>query len=367
MNKASKVQKKSLFPFAAYHLGLAAVLLLMILNKIFNGPSRSARNALTMTLLEPSGTKWIPPLFLGKKTVEQIRNSGKNKAVDTADKLTAVSEFETACNVISADIDWDLYPDGIKIESYKGRTYNAHIMLVKDPSRLYLALSSYHGFSESLPGKRLHIMMEEEKAAAGVNAGAFNDDGSAGSHVGSVPAGLIIHEGRVCSNVHKELVPEQGFGGFDKNHVLVVSSDMSEEKALKEGILEGCEFGPVLIKNNVINRSVYSGSSGYNPRTALGQRADGTVILLCVDGRQAGSFGATYRDLTDIMTAYGACSAINMDGGSSSAMFYRDESGIYGERGQIRIINSYSVMQTIPRRMPTFWMVKPLRGESDDQ
>ncbi len=367
MSKSSKTQKKSVIPFVAYNLGLALALIVMILNKIFNGSSRSARNALTMTLLEPSGTKWIPPLFLGRKTVEEIRNAGKNKTSENADMLASVSEYEKNFNVISADIDWSLYPDGIKIEKYRGRTYDAHIMFVNDPSRLYLALSSYNGFSESLPGKRLHIMMDEENASAGVNAGAFNDDGSAGSHVGSVPAGLIIHEGKVYSNVHKELVPEQGFCGFNKNHVLVVSSDMSEEEALVESILEGCEFGPVLIKNNKINHSIYSGNSGYNPRTAIGQRADGTVILLCVDGRQAGSFGATYKDLIDIMTAYGACNAFNLDGGSSSAMFYRDESGIYGERGQVRMLSSYSVMQTIPRRMPTFWMVKPLKGECNDK
>ena len=339
----------------------------MMLNKIFNGPSRSAKNALTMTLLEPSATKWIPPLFLGKKAVDRIRKAGINKTANISDSLNTIDEFNNNYKLISADIDWNLYPDGIKIEKYKGRTYDAHIMLVNDPARLYLALSSYSGFSESVPGKRLHIMMEEEKASAGINAGAFNDDGSAGAHVGSIPAGLIIHEGKVYSNTLKEMVPEQGFCGFNKDHILIVASNMSEEEALEKNILEGCEFGPILIQNNKINHSVYSGNSGYNPRTAIGQRKDGTVILLCVDGRQAGSFGATYKDLIDIMTAYGAYNALNLDGGSSSAMFYRDETGLYGERGHIEMISSYSVMQSIPRRMPTFWMVKPLKGECHDK
>lgn len=352
--------------FGAFFLGLNTALIALVLNKVFHGPSRSARNALTMTLLEPSATKWIPPLFLGKQMTEQIRSAGIRKAAGIGEMPDGASEFGREEKVISSDIDWSLYSDGIRIEEYKGRTYNAHIMLVKDPSRLYLALSSYSGFSESLPGKRLHIMMKEEGASAGINAGAFNDDGTAGPHVGAVPAGLIIHEGKICSDCNKEMVPEHGFCGFNKEHKLVAASSMSAEEAKQQGIQEGCEFGPVLIRDKKINSAVYAGNSGYNPRTAIGQRPDGTVILLCVDGRQAGSLGATYKDLTDIMTAYGACNAVNLDGGSSTAMFYHDENGKYGERGQIRMISSYSVMQSIPRRMPTFWMVRPTKGGAYD-
>ena len=64
-------------------------------------------------------------------------------------------------------------------------------------------------------------------------------------------------------------------------------------------------------------------SSGANPRTAIGQKADGTVLLLVTDGRGAGGhLGATARDLISIMQEYGAVNAANLDGGSSSAMYY---------------------------------------------
>ena len=63
--------------------------------------------------------------------------------------------------------------------------------------------------------------------------------------------------------------------------------------------------------------------SGANPRTAIGQRADGTVLLLVTDGRGAnGHLGATAADLIDIMEEYGAVNAANIDGGSSSSMYY---------------------------------------------
>ena len=63
--------------------------------------------------------------------------------------------------------------------------------------------------------------------------------------------------------------------------------------------------------------------SGANPRTAIGQRADGTVLMLVTDGRgAAGHLGATAQDLISIMQEYGAVNAANLDGGSSSAMYY---------------------------------------------
>lgn len=355
MIQNEKRSKKNLKLFL-FDSGLLALLGLSVIYKVFHGPSRSARNALTMTLLEPSATKWIPYVFLGKETVEQIRNEGKRNLRYTTDTEIPITFPD---NTKDCD-EWISCPDGIRIEEYKGKTYNAHIMLVRDPSRLYLGLSSYSGFRESVPGKRLHLAIEEEKASAAVNAGAFNDDGTGEAYVGSVPAGLTIHGGKVVSDVNREMVPEQGFCGFNKDYKLIVASEMSAAEATRQNITEGCEFGPVLICNGEINQDAYAGHSGYNPRTAIGQRPDGTVILVCADGRQAGSIGATYKDLIDIMTGYGAVDACNLDGGSSTVMFYRDECGKYGEAGNVKMINSYSVMQSIPRRMPTFWMVKPL-------
>ena len=134
---------------------------------------------------------------------------------------------------------------------------------------------------------------------------------------------------------------------------------MTVDQANALGIRDGCEFGPVLIMNGEINDVAYNSNSGYNPRTAIGQRADGTVIFVCVDGRQPGSVGGTYHDVIDIMVEYGAVNACNMDGGSSSVMLYRDTYGRYGEAGKVQMINSYSLLQAEPRKMPDFWMVRP--------
>ena len=102
----------------------------------------------------------------------------------------------------------------------------------------------------------------------------------------------------------------------------------------------------------------YNNNSGWNPRTAIGQRADGAVIFVCIDGRQVGSPGGTYADIINIMQEYGAVNACNMDGGSSSVMMYRDTLGKLGTAGEVTMVNNYSLLQSEPRRMPNFWMIR---------
>ena len=82
------------------------------------------------------------------------------------------------------------------------------------------------------------------------------------------------------------------------------------------------------------------------------------MIFVCIDGRQAGSLGGTYADIIDIMVEFGAVNACNMDGGSSSVMMYRDSRGLFGDAGQVQMINNYSLLQSQPRKMPNFWMVR---------
>ena len=329
--------------------------LVLTLNMIFNGPSESARVVLTMSLTEASATKWVPGVFMDKETVAAIREKATDNLLDDMSNTDQIIIDRGGSDTQDLFAD---HPDGIRIEEVKGKTYNAHVMLIRDPSLVYMATSTDGPFSTSIPGTRINEQIVKEGAVAAINAGAFNDDGTANATVGSVPAGLLMVNGEVRSNAYPELVPVGGFAGFNKDDVLVVAKSMTPEQAMEQGIRDGCEFGPVLIMNGVINEEAYNSNSGYNPRTVIGQRADGVVIFLCVDGRQAGSLGATYRDATDIMIEFGAVNACNMDGGSSAVMYYHDTQGLYGEAGEYTMINSYSLFQDAPRRMPNFWMVR---------
>lgn len=338
----------------------AAVLLLagliLVCNLIFNGPSPAARDILTMSMLESSGMKWCPALFIGEEMVEQIRTQEIiPPAEDPADGSDVI--INVADNSIYSD-EWKDYPDGIRIDQIYGDTYTAYVMLVRNPADVYLATST-ENYSTDIPGARIHNHIRAENALAAINGGAFNDDGTLGSYVGSLPIGLTVSKGDI---VWDDGSSYEGFVGFDENNILIVASSMSATKAKELKIRDGCCFGPVLLTNGVVNDTEFSRNSGYNPRTAIGQRADGAVIFVCVDGRQAGSLGATYADLINIMVEYGAVNACNLDGGASTVMMYRDTYGRYGEEGKVFMVNNHAVLQEIPRKMPTFFMVKP----SDD-
>lgn len=349
------VRRFFLLLFTVIILALAA--LVLAANLVFNGPSPAAQEVLTMTLLEPSATKWIPALFIGEERVEEIRN-GQDIALesDVTDTSQVIIRKDSA--ITSASNEWENYPDGIRIEEYKGDTFVAHIMLVRDPAQVYTGISNKNGFTTSVPGKRLTEAIEEEGAIAAVNAGAFNDDGTGGSYVGSCPQGLVYSEGK-CVWTAGAPPKVSGFAGFNEDDVLIVHKEnIGKDKAEELNIRDGCCFGPALIINGEINMEAYNNASGYNPRTAIGQRSDGAVIFVCIDGRQPGRMGGTYADVIDIMVEYGAVNACNMDGGSSSVMLYRDTYGRYGEAGQVQMINSYSLLQSQPRRMPNYWLVR---------
>ena len=338
---------------------LAAAALLLVMNMIFNGPSPAAQEVLTMSLIEASATKWVPALFIGEERVAEIRASVQQELPQDVSSSTKV--VIQKANALSGNSDeWAKYPDGIRIERVAGDTYNAHVMIVRDPSTVYIGVSNEGGFSRNIPGKRITEMMETNPdAIAAINAGAFFDNGTSDPSVGSTPEGLVVSNG---ATVWKTGAPPNGitgFAGFNKDNILVVSQkNLTQKEAEELNIRDGCCFGPVLLMDGEVNLEAYNNNSGFNPRTAIGQRADGAVIFVCIDGRQVASPGGTYADIINIMVEFGAVNACNMDGGSSSVMMYRDERGLFGEAGATTMINNYSLLQSQPRKMPNFWMVR---------
>ena len=84
--------------------------------------------------------------------------------------------------------------------------------------------------------------------------------------------------------------------------------------------------GPMLLQNGkVCVRSVEENiprdiAVGRAPRTAVGVKRDGTILLLVVDGRSFASSGMTLNELAQYFLRLGAINAVNFDGGGSSAM-----------------------------------------------
>lgn len=253
---------------------------------------------------------------------------------------------------------WVDFPDGIQIDTYTGETFTAHVMLVRDPSKVYLATSS-DSLSLDTPGIGIDNAIEQENAIAAVNAGVFYDDGTGSLAVGSVPCGLVLANEHIVWDSFHDHIYEDGFVGFNKDNILIVGNSITAEEAANLEIRDGYEGGPVLMINGKPNMTVYDTPSGYAPRTAIGQREDGTVIFISADGRTPQSLGATYADLIHIMTEYNAVNACAINHGSACNMLYRDTEGRYGEKGVVQALNQLPTGMANMRRAPTFWMVKP--------
>jgi len=87
---------------------------------------------------------------------------------------------------------------------------------------------------------------------------------------------------------------------------------------------DAVEFGPFLIVNGKASFVKGDGGWGIAPRSAIGQRADGIVLFAVINGRnyKSGILGIDMVGLTELMQNYGAVNAANLDGGSSSSMYY---------------------------------------------
>ena len=157
------------------------------------------------------------------------------------------------------------------------------------------------------------------------------------------------------------------FIGFDKNDKLICRESMTKKEADELGIRDAVCFqtGNVLIEQSGSAVKLYKADNdtGTAQRTAIGQRADGTVIMLVTDGRSVDSIGATRNDVIELMVANGAVNAAMLDGGSSAMMYYRDYYDVYGmdksqlDKYQLQgLVNRYKAF-TSPRRIPTYFVV----------
>ena len=87
------------------------------------------------------------------------------------------------------------------------------------------------------------------------------------------------------------------------------------------GLTDGIGGSHILVQDGVNALQSCSGAiCSRNPRTAIGLMPDGRIVLVVVDGRQQGSVGMSLAELASFFLQLGATSAMNLDGGGSSAM-----------------------------------------------
>ena len=293
---------------------LSAMALYGVMLMLAKGPSPTASRLFVNSVRETSAIGFLADWFFSEDEINAMLSADNVGEYVPTDKnlINIDAESTPAPDGMDAYGLVDDDGDGIIIERVTGEGYSGYMMVVLDPSRVILAtqpeMYGIRGYSVEE-----YVCMYD--AVAGINGGAFEDDGGMGN--GSTPKGLVVYEGQqYYTGV------EHGFAGIDADHILNVGC-RSGSDAAAANIQYGASYGPVLVSNGQMpDESTLSG--GLNPRTAIGQRADGAMLLLVIDGRQVISLGATYYDIAEIMLSFGAVNAINLDGGSSSMMWFGD-------------------------------------------
>lgn len=305
-------------------LSFIGIFLLMVLVTLYGsfllicyGPSKKARNMFVTTFLETGNFKFIVNMVLPQSKIQEIVNSNS---------LGEMKE-DVDANLIKTSAS----SDEIEIKEIEGSNFYATMMIVHDPKRVSVATT--YPFGEY--GKTLDEIVKEQDAIAGVNGGIYESTMNKGGH----PMGVVVEKGEIRWN------SPNGVGyhliGFDENDVLRIISleglgtsgveKMIKEEKIRDAVTfqeEASDANNHFVKLivNGKTREANGLGSGANPRTAIGQREDGAVLLLVTDGRGAsGHLGATANDLIEIMEEYGAVNAANLDGGSSSTMYYKDK------------------------------------------
>lgn len=304
------------------------------------GPSEKARDLFVVSMMETSAAKFLATSFLGEDKVNEIleANSFKTSNIITDTDLVVINPGENKKpsakpttnssdnnssnqkNTIPGSDKQEVDPDGdgIDIVDVKGSTFKGKMMIVYDPTRIFVGISGNFGPEES--GRRLmDIYKSYSNTVAAINGGGWIDNEGHGD--GGEPNGVVISQGEVLWGT--PLSNAWDCCGITKEGKLVVGT-FTIQQALDMGITNAVKYGPSLIINNEPLESLGTGS-GLNPRTAIGQRADGAMLLLVLDGRQSDCIGASYVDVQDVMLKFGAVNAYNLDGGSSTTMIYKGD------------------------------------------
>jgi len=291
---------------------------------LLKGPSPKLTELVVTSLKENSKGGSIADWYLSQEEIDEILDT--NKIIEYTQEVSSSNTFNND----------DLDMDEIIIEEVSGPTFKGHIMIVNNPDRVSVETVSDNCLTCM---KNTGDLIEMKGGIAGVNGGGFFDNPSKESY--GIPNGHVIKDGKsvgVTQSVARSLV------GFDYDNNMIVGY-FTTNQALKAGIRDALTFGPILIVNGEASK-IYGNSGGLNPRNVIGQREDGAVLFLSIDGRQTNSLGATYRDCIEIMLEYGAVTAYNLDGGSSATLYYDGE----------LISNPSNLMGS--RAVPTIFMVK---------
>lgn len=316
-----KLVKKIAF-FIIFELFFCSALGIIL---VFHGPFTNIEDAFVTSAMTTMSHHYLARLFLSQSEIDRIM---KQSRVGVLSEKEDESSIKTVKNVVN----------NINIVNIESDKFKGYIMIVPDPGSVKVGTSSNIGKG----GMTVSQIVKKYNAVGGINAGGFGD--STGTSTGGTPTGIIIEDHQI-KYIDNNASKFEIIGFNDKNVLVTGNYTLNQIETM--GIRDAVSFGPPLIVNGKPMIRGGNGGGGIQPRAAIAQREDGTVLLLIIDGRQVDSIGATLKDVQNVLLQYGAYNAANLDGGCSATMYYEGKlinkpSAILGERA---VPSSFIVQQ----------------------
>ena len=311
------------------------------------GPWNGVRNFYVTTAMKTKDHQYLAKIFYSDKTIDDIVNSNyfieiKEKVklddviIDTSPKASYKNKEDE--EILTRDGNNEDY----KIINLKVGISKAYLVAIYKPEKVTLIRAK--NFNIGRYGEQVTYMCNRYNASVCINGGGFVDEG-----IGSdIPLGYVIDDGEIVWPSSDWDTRKGNLIGFNKEGKLLLLANSTGENALAEGMVDGLEFGPFLIVNGK-PIEIVGDPWGKSPRVAIGQRKDGVVLFLVIDGENYID-GASLQDVVDVLTKYGAYNAANLDGGHSSSLavngvLYNNPPAIAKRQGGRYVVTGFGLLK----------------------
>ena len=140
--------------------------------------------------------------------------------------------------------------------------------------------------------------------------------------------GVTVGDGHVWTSVYEGCPMTMAF--FRDGRAAIIEGRVRKAAALSPslGLAAAVSGRPRLIENSEPSPTLERFASIRHPRTALGLKGEGTLVILAADGRREGALGFTGPEMSEIFLQEGVVDAINLDGGGSTTLYIEAEGGV---------------------------------------
>ena len=292
--------------------GIVIFLDICILMGLFTayGPFKGFQDWFVTTAMSTSNHKYLAYILYSQDSIDTILDRNTITAVEQQSNEDLISFTSTTYDDSLTDLEKEILDrennEEYKIIEINGNGYTGWITVIYDPTRLSLVTA------DSDSGDTVSEMAEDNDALVAINGGGFEKGRGSRSSMGGLIADSVV---LTDSEETEDLICMTTDGK------LLLKNSTVQQLNSEYDIAWAVHFSPFLIANGVSSEA--SGNAGgQHPRTAIGQRSDGIVIFLTIDGRGSnGSMGVNFAEMISIFEECGCINAANLDGGGSTTLY----------------------------------------------